>query len=115
MSYNVAFCLGVQEIWPSGEYQAFLRSSSKMKKQEVTQEVNNVQNGTDTNAGIYTHIFVGITQCQLIKDMAPTKKTSPPCCKCPSTSDDVYIHFDCWGTHTSGVQVMDIALSTLSF
>lgn len=31
-----------------GDHQAFLCSSSKMKKQEVTQEVNNVQNGADT-------------------------------------------------------------------
>lgn len=31
-----------------GDYRAFLRSSSKMKKQEVTQEVNNVHNGADT-------------------------------------------------------------------
>lgn len=48
MSYNVAFCLGVQEIWVEWDYRAFLCSSSKMKKQEVTQEVNNVQNGADT-------------------------------------------------------------------
>ena len=41
MSYNVAFCLGVQEYWVEGDYRAFLCSSSKMKKKEVTQEVNN--------------------------------------------------------------------------
>ena len=40
MSYNVAFCLGVQEYWVEGDYRAFLCSSSKMKKKEVTQEVN---------------------------------------------------------------------------
>lgn len=38
-----------------GDYRAFLCSSSKMKKQEVTQEVNNVQNGADTRDWNHPH------------------------------------------------------------
>ncbi|CAB1450555.1 unnamed protein product [Pleuronectes platessa] len=40
------------EIWVGGggAYWAFLCSSSKMKKQEVAQKVNNVLNGADTKA-----------------------------------------------------------------
>lgn len=48
MSHNVAYCLAVPPIWVDGNYRAFLCSSSKMKKQEVTLEVNNVQNAADT-------------------------------------------------------------------
>lgn len=48
MSHNVAYCLAVPPIWVDGNYRAFLCSSSKMKKQEVTLEVNNVHNAADT-------------------------------------------------------------------
>lgn len=42
----------------SGDCRAFLCSSSKMKKQEVTQEVNNVQKGADTKGwNLHPHRF----------------------------------------------------------
>lgn len=45
-------------VWAlGGDDEAFLCSSSKMKKQEVAQEVNNVQNGADCEAWNHPHRF----------------------------------------------------------
>lgn len=89
-SDNTAFCLAVQEIWLRGKYWAFLCSSSKMMEQEVTWEVNNVENGADAKAR-------NVHPTILIRAAPPGQpaKTQPPCWKYFPTVENIYIEKFC--------------------